>query len=175
MSYTNGPTTDRQLGPISLCDTRGVRRGMTVIALVAALASACSDDGGDLDAFCATARRFTADNPAAALDRLDPADPSATSAALDAAAEQLRGWADDAPGEVRDDVDTLAAAAAGLASSFSDTTRTSTDEYVVVDAADAEAASARVLAFTTEHCQVDLDPATTSPVATPTTAPPADG
>jgi hypothetical protein len=142
---------------------------MIVVGLVAALASACSDGGGDLDAFCATARRFTADNPAAALDRLDPADPGAATAALEAAAEQLRAWADEAPGEVRDDVDTLAATAAGLATSFSDTTRTSTDEYVVVDAAEAEAASARVLAFTNEQCQVDLDPATTVPAATPPT------
>lgn len=175
MSYTNGPTADRQLRRIFLCDTRAVRRGPIVLVLVAALASACSDGVGDLDAFCATARRFANDNPAAAFERLDPAVESGATEALQDAAEQLRGWAEEAPGDVRGDVAALADTAATLADAYDQPATTFSDEYLEVDVAAMEAASARVLTFTDEQCQVDLDPATTLPVATVTTAPPADG
>ena len=131
---------------------------------------ACGDDGGDLDAYCATARRFTTDNPADAFGRVDPADPAGTTSALDAAAEQLRGWASDAPDEVRDDVEALAAAASTLADAFApaDDGSVEDDPVEAVDTAAVEEASTRVLAFTAEQCEVDLDPATTLP---PTTSP----
>lgn len=149
-----------------VCDTRGVRRGLVVscvLVAVAPLLAACSGEGGDLDAFCATARRFTVDNPAAAFTLLDAADPAGTAAALEAAGQQLRDWAAEAPREVRDDVEALAAAAEDLAVSFAEPGRSSTDEQVVVDEAAVEEASGRVLAFTNERCEVDLDPGTTVP------------
>jgi hypothetical protein len=140
-----------------------------VIAFVTALSLlACSDDGGDLDAYCATAGRFTADNPAAAFSRIDPADPTGTSAALEAAAEALAAWSDEAPGEVREDVEVLADAAATLAVAFEpgDDGTVEDDPSAAVDTGAVEEASARVLAFTIERCEVDLDPATTLPAAT---------
>lgn len=149
-----------------MCDTRGVRRGVIVgVCVLAALSPACSDDGGDVDAFCATARRFTTDNPAAAFSRIDPADPTGTSSALEAAADALEAWAADAPGEVRDDVDALARAAADLAVAFEpdDGDTVEDDPIASVDTAAVEEASGRVLAFTAERCEVDLDPGTTLP------------
>jgi hypothetical protein len=136
-----------------------------VICVFAPLASltACRGEGGDLGAFCTTARSFVADNPAAAFAQIDLADPAATSATLDAAATELRAWASDAPREVRDDVDVLVDAAATLAATYADPAITSTDEYVVIDTEAVESASAEVLAFTSERCEVDLDPGTTQP------------
>jgi hypothetical protein len=141
-----------------------------VIAFVAVLAPpACSDDGGDLDAYCATARRFSADNPADAFRRIDPADPAGTSAALEAAAAALGAWAGEAPGDVRDDVEALAQAAATLGVAFEpgDDGTVEDDPATAVDTGVVEEASARVLAFTSEQCQVDLDPATTLPATAP--------
>ena len=147
-----------------------MRRGVIVICGLASLSSlsslaGCSDEGGDLDAYCATARRFTTDNPAAAFSRIDPADPSGTSAALEVAADALEGWATEAPGEVRDDVEALARAAADLAVAFEpdDGDTVEDDPVATVDTDAVEEASTRVLAFTVEQCQVDLDPATTLP------------
>jgi hypothetical protein len=141
-----------------------VRRGVIVISVLLSLV-ACSSEGGDLDAYCATARRFTTDNPAAAFGRIDPGDPDGTSVALEAAAEQLRGWADQAPRAVRDDVEVLAGAASDLAAAFEpaggDTVED--DAVAAVDTEAVEEASTRVLAFTAERCEVDLDPGTTVP------------
>jgi hypothetical protein len=141
-----------------------VRRGLVVVCCALAATAlgtgACSGEGGDLEAYCATARGFTVDNPAAAFGRLDPADPTGTSTALAAAAEQLRDWAAEAPREVRDDVEALAEAAADLADAFEpaggDTVED--DPADAVDAAAVEEASGRVLEFTSERCEVDLDP-----------------
>lgn len=149
------------------CHTRRVRRrsaAVTVAALaaLALLAPACSDDGGDVDAFCATARRFSTDNPAAAFAQVDPNDPVGTSAALQAAADQLSAWADDAPGDVRGSVQALADAATTLAGEFTVGTAAGVegdDGTPAVDTAVVEAASAEVLAFTRDRCEVDLDPA----------------
>ena len=74
-----------------------------------------------------------------------------------------RAWASDAPREIRDDVEVLADAAATLAATYADPSVTSTDEDVVVDTEAVEAASGEVLAFTSERCEVDLDPGTTVP------------
>ena len=129
-----------------------------MIALLAGAAAACSDDGGDVDAYCATADRFAVDNLADAFRRIDPADPQGTASALDSAAATLRGWADDAPVEVRDDVELLADAAADLAVAFAPEQAGAADPAAVVDTDAVEAASARVVTFTVETCQVDLDP-----------------
>lgn len=135
-----------------------MRRGLVVVCSAALLA--CSDGGGDVDAFCATAEGFRVDNPAAAFASIDPADPAGTTTALAGAAERLRAWADDAPEEVRDDVRALADAAATLAEAFEPAEDGSVedDADATVDTEAVEQASARVLAFADEACGVDLDP-----------------
>jgi hypothetical protein len=136
-----------------------VRRGLVVVCVVVA-AVGCRGEGGDLEAFCATARGFTVDNPAAAFGRLDPGDPTGTSTALASAAEQLRDLAAEAPREVRGDVEALADAAADLAAAFEPAGGDSVEDDAVpaVDTEAVEEASTRVLAFTSERCEVDLDP-----------------
>lgn len=127
---------------------------------------ACSDDGGggDRDAFCATAERFAVDNPAAAFARYDPNEPEAAAVLLRDAAGRLQGWADEAAGAVRDDVEALADAASALAQQFEDPddgdAADTTDD---VDSAAVEAASANVLQYTQDECGVSLDAETPTP------------
>jgi hypothetical protein len=139
------------------------------VALLGLLAPvACGDDGGgDLDAFCATARRFAVDNPADALGAYDPADPAGAARLLRRAADDLESWADDAPPDLRPDVVRLATTASDLADAFEagalDAGRAATLEAA---AADAETASARVTEATRAQCSVELDPQSAT---TPTT------
>lgn len=127
-----------------------------------------------MEAFCATARVFAEDNPALIFDRYDPANPSGAAALLEQAAERLDGWASDAPGEVRADVEAIAGAARELGLAFTapppEPDRTAELESTF---AEVEQASARVTAFTRERCGVDLDPAggPVSPSTTATTGP----
>jgi hypothetical protein len=140
---------------------------LLVPVLAFAATTACGGDDGDLEAFCATARRFAADNPAAVFDHYDPADPASAATLLRDAGDRLTAWAEEAPGNVDDDVEAIAAAAEALADEFEQpaaaTTESLQEQVVVV-----EAASARVLRFTRDQCQVDLDPgSTTSSTAAP--------
>lgn len=145
------------------------------LAVVAALAwvAGCGDDGGSVEAFCATARRFAEDNPATVFDRYDPADPTGAAELLRGASEELRAWAEEAPGEVDDDVASIADAAEALADAF-ESPPPSQDRAAELEAQfnEVELASARVTSFTRERCGVDLDPAG-GPVnpSTTTTAP----
>jgi hypothetical protein len=129
--------------------------------------AACSDDGGgDREAFCATAQRFAADNPAAAFARADPNDPAASASLLRDAADRLGQWADEAPGEVRDDVHALVDAATSLAEQFesepsgpgsSAVTTSTTAVGAGVDTAAVEAASTHVVQYVLDECGVNLD------------------
>lgn len=132
---------------------------------VAGTLLACGGDDGDLAAFCATAERFATDDPAAAFTELDPSDRVATSAALRSTADDLEAWAADAPGEVDEDVALLASTARDLASLYDGALATEADEYVPVPVEDVEAASADVLAFTSDECGVDLGPLEVPPIS----------
>ncbi len=145
-----------------------------IIALLLSYASAgagCSDDGGDLEAFCATARRFATDNPATVFDRYDPADPASAATLLRDAGERLRTWAEDAPGEIDGDVEAIADAADALAAEF-ESPEAAPDETLRAQIEEVEAASPRVLEFTRGECDVDLEPAATLPPATAPTSTP---
>jgi hypothetical protein len=125
--------------------------------LVHAGAAGCGDGGGDLSAFCATARRFAADNPAAAFARIDPADPGSAAGPLRDAGERLSAWAAEAPAAVDEDVEVLADAATTLAAAFE--APGEVDRAAVQDeVAGVDEASRAVLSFTRERCEVDLDP-----------------
>lgn len=135
---------------------------MAPIALCLALgtvAGGCDDGGGDRDAYCATAERFAADNPADAFGRIDLGDPAATSTVLRDAAERLAAWADEAPGAVDDDVEVLVEAATTLADQFDDLATRGGDpgSTIDVDLAAVEASSRRVVDFTRTECGVELD------------------
>ena len=140
---------------------------MLLPLLALAAAGACGDESGDLEAFCATARRFATDNPASVFDHYDPADPGSAATLLRDAGDRLTAWAEEAPGSIDDDVEDIAAAAEALADEFEQPDAASAEslqEQVLV----VEAASARVLQFTRDQCQVDLEPAsTTSTTAAP--------
>jgi hypothetical protein len=141
---------------------------VAAVAVAAAALGACGGDGaGDEAAFCATAERFAADNPASVFDRYDPADPASAATLLRDAADRLRDWGDDAPRRVRVDIDAIAEAADGLADEF-ETPEAAASEDLQAQLAAVETASARALDHTRETCGVDLDPAVTS--TTPTTA-----
>jgi len=134
-------------------------RALALVAFAVALGAAgCGDDGGTVEAFCATARRMAQDNPATVFDRYDPADPSAAARALRDAAEDLHGWADDAPGDVADDVEVIAEAADELAVAF-ESPAPSPDRVAELEArfAEVEGASVRVTAFARQRCSVELD------------------
>ncbi len=142
------------------------RRALVVVALAVA---GCGDDGGSEEAFCATAADFAADNPATVFDRYDPADPSGAADLLRREAARIRAWADDAPGEIDQDVETIAAAAEELAAAFespppsADRAAELTERFHEV-----EEASARVTAFARQRCDVELDPvSSTSTTAAP--------
>lgn len=133
----------------------------------ALLAVGCGGgSGGDPDAFCATAERFAADNPASVFDRYDPADPASAATLLRDAADRLSGWADDAPRRVRVDIDVIADAAEALADEF-ETPAAAGSEELQERLAAVEAASARALDYTRETCSVDLDPTITGPAPAP--------
>ena len=136
---------------------------LAAFLIVGALAGAgCGDEGsGNVEAFCVTARRFEVDNPAAALSAADPADPTGTARALRDAAGRLRPWAQEAPSEVRADVEALRDAAVDIAEAFEATT---VDAATVADLeatyGDVEAAGRRVVEAVRDECDVDLAPAT---------------
>jgi hypothetical protein len=145
-----------------------------VVVVLVAGAACGGDAGGDLEAFCATARGFAEDNPAAVFDRYDPADPTAAAQLLRTEAERLQAWADEAPGEVDDDVQAIVDAAVELADGFESPAPTP-DRVAELEArfAEVEEASGRLTAFVREQCGVDLDPATApAPSLTTTTAGP---
>ncbi len=166
------------------CRSTGSRRRRAVLpwAPVVALAllgpaSCKQDDGGDLEAFCTTARGFVERNPAGVFDRYDPADPTAAAELLRSEAGRLRDWADDAPGEVDGDVEAIAAAAEALADGF-ESPAPSADRVAELEAQfeEVEDASARLTSYVREQCGVDLDPAsnpagTVVTSSTTTTAP----
>lgn len=136
------------------------RRSVAVLAVVLGAAAGCGDDGGSVEAFCATARTFVEDNPATVFDRYDPADPTGAGELLRGAAARLRAWADEAPGEIDDDVDAIAEAAEELAAAFQ-APPPSANRAAELEAqfAEVELASARVTSYARERCSVELDPA----------------
>jgi hypothetical protein len=144
-----------------------VRRCLLVAAAAAVVG--CSGDGGrgDVDAFCATARQFSVDNPAAVFDRYDPEDPASAAALLRDAAASFQRWADDAPADVGASIDTIAQAAEDLALAFEEPTVGGAGVRDQVEAV--EAASAEVVAYTREQCGVDLEPTPTVTVVLGTT------
>ncbi len=145
---------------------------VAVIVLVA-----CSDDGGSVEAFCATARRFAEDNPATVFDRYDPADPAGAADLLRAAGRDLRAWSDEAPGQIDDDVESIADAADELAAAFEAPSPSPDRRAELAERfTEVEEASGRVTSYAREQCAVELDPAavtTSMPTSTPssTTAP----
>lgn len=143
-----------------------------VPAAVAVLAlMACGDDGGSVEAFCATARRFADDNPATVFDRYDPADPAGAAELLRGAGAQLRAWADEAPGEVDDDVDTIADAADELAAAFEAPSPSPDRRAELAERfTEVEEASGRVTSYARGRCAVELDPAVVT-TSTPTSSP----
>ena len=143
--------------------------GAGLAAAACAVAACGGGGGGDPEAFCATAERFAADNPASVFDRYDPADPASAAALLRDAADRLRGWADEAPRSIRVDIDAIAEAAEGLADEFEDPEAAASEELQAQLAA-VETASARSLDYTREECGVDLDPDVTA-TSTPSPAP----
>jgi hypothetical protein len=139
-----------------------VRRVVAVAVVL--LAAGCGDEGsGNVEAFCATARRFAVDNPSAAFAAVNPADPAATARALRDAASALGPWADEAPSDVRADIERLRDAAADLAEAFdgsaSDAAALAALEQ---EQTEVEAASARLVAAVRTTCEVDLDAPPTS-------------
>lgn len=166
---------------------RRAASAVVAITAVATAATACSDDSGSVEAFCATARDFATDNPATVFDRYDPGDPASAVALLDEAETRLRRWAGDAPGEIDDDVETIADAAAALADAFDEPDPGQLPEERTAALAEqfeeVEAASSRVTSYVREQCGVELDPAASqgspvtpgpgsSPTTTATTASP---
>ena len=144
---------------------RLARAALLAAVAAAALVAACGDEGsGNVEAFCATARRFEVDNPAAALSAVDVTDPAVTARALRDAADELRPWAQEAPSEVRADIQQLREAAVDLAEAFEaptvDQTRVAQLEAGFPDI---EAAAARVVEAVSERCHVDLDATPTTP------------
>lgn len=125
------------------------------------------DSSGDVDAFCATARQFAVDNPAAVFDRYDPEDPASAATLLRDAAASFDAWAEDAPGDVAASIETIADAAEGLALAFEQPTAGGAGVRDQVEAV--EAASARVVTYTREQCGVDLEPTPTVTVVLGTT------
>ena len=141
-----------------------LRRAALAVAVLAVSAmgvTGCGDEGsGNVEAFCATARRFETDNPAAALTAVDPSDPTGTALALRTAAGQLGPWAREAPSEVRADIETLRDAARDLAEAFeAPIVDQATVAALEADSAEVEAAGQRVVEAVREQCEVDLDPA----------------
>jgi hypothetical protein len=137
----------------------GSLRVAAALIFGALLGAGCGDEGsGNVQAFCATARRFEVDNPAAALTAADLTDPSGTARALRDAANRLRPWAEEAPSEVRADVEVLRNAAVDLAEAFEAPT---VDAETVADLeatyGEVEAAGRRVVDAVRDECGVDLD------------------
>jgi hypothetical protein len=131
------------------------------LAALALAAAGCGDDGGDIEAFCATARRFATDNPASVFDRYDPTDPGSAAVLLRDAGDRLAAWAEDAPSRIDDDVQAIADAAVALATEFEEPDAASS-ETLQEQLLEVESASARVLEFTRAECDVDLEPAATT-------------
>jgi hypothetical protein len=149
-------------------------RAASCVVVAATVLVACSgDDGGSVEAFCATARRFAQDNPANVFDQYDPADPTAAADLLRGAAVELRAWADEAPGDIDDDVEVIADTADELATAF-EAPAPSAERAAELEQqfADVEEASGRVTGYAREQCAVDLDPAATVATAPSSTAPP---
>ena len=145
-----------------------MRRAAGVVASAALLLS-CGDDGGSEEAFCATARRFAEDNPATVFDRYDPADPSGAAALLRETAAEFRAWADEAPGDIDDDVEVIADAADNIAAGFESPSPSAERAAEIEEQFTAvEAASARVTGYARERCAVDLDPAANQATVTTT-------
>lgn len=160
--------------------TRSVLRPISFLVAGAVLVGCSGDDGGSVEAFCATARRFAQDNPANVFDRYDPADPTAAADLLRGAAVELRAWADEAPGDIDDDVEVIAETADELAAAFeAPAPSAERADELEQQFADVEEASASVTGYAREQCAVDLDPAATTATtdttsedgATSTTAP----
>lgn len=137
---------------------------LAVLAVAASGVAGCGDEGsGNVEAFCATARRFETDNPAAALTAVDPSDATGTARALRDAAGQLRTWAREAPSEVRADIEAVRDAAGDLAEAFeAPTVDQATVAALEASSAEVEAAGQRVVEAVREQCEVDLDPAVTT-------------
>jgi len=140
-----------------------VRRSL-IVAFCAASAvatAACGGgDDGDVEAFCATARQFSVDNPASVFDQYDPEDPSSAAALLRDAAASLEAWSDDAPADVDEAIETIAGAAEDLAAAFEQPTAGGSDGLrETVEAV--ETASAQVVTYTRDQCGVDLEPSST--------------
>jgi hypothetical protein len=139
---------------------------------VVAMAACGGDGGGSEAAFCATARRFAQDNPATVFDRYDPADPTGAATRLRTAGAELRAWADEAPGDIDDDVEAIAETADELALAFESPAPTPERAAELEEQfTEVEEASARVTGYARERCAVDLDPAA-NPVTTATTTTP---
>ena len=140
-----------------------VARFVTALVVATTLVGGCDERGGDLGAYCATARRFVNDNPAAAFALVDPTDPISTAAALRSAGERMRAWSTEAPSDIDQDVEALADGAEALATDFESGTTATIEEQAARTEALATS-SDEVLRYTREHCEVDLDPVTTTSV-----------
>jgi hypothetical protein len=154
-----------------------VRRSAALVVAILVTAGCSGGGGGDEEAFCATARRFVDDNPAAVFDRFDPADPAVAADLLRREGRRLHDWAGDAPSEVSADVESLASAADDLADTFDGPPPSADQRAELAERNRAVAeASARVTTFVQERCGVALDrgtaPGATTSATTATTAPP---
>lgn len=154
------------------------RRRLLLAAGIVLGASACTDGAeGDEEAFCATATELAdGGGLAAELGALDLDDRAGSGDALRGAATRLRSWADDADGEVADDIEALAAAADSLAAAVAGggPAALAVDARAELEAvaADAAAASERVVGEVGRRCGVQLDPPAPAPAAATTTVAP---
>jgi hypothetical protein len=146
-----------------------------VVAAVGAGAPACSDSGGSKEAFCEQIAQVPSFR--SIFDTYDPADPAAARAQLNAAVEQLHALQDAAPGEVRDDVETVADVAERLVKALGEIDPA--DPLSGLEGLDnlqadfdaVEEASTNVATYTQSQCGITLDTAPpTTPLTTPTTA-----
>ena len=151
------------------------RRSLALAAasIVAGLTSACTDDQGSTEAFCAEVRevpaleavlaRFTETEPDALDDRIAKAR-AAYHDLADAAPDEIRSQTEDLVDVVDEILDAVADHPTDQAAA-ADQLRKAMDDHP-----NAEAARAKVASFAEEECDVRLDP-TLSPSATTTVAP----
>lgn len=148
--------------------TRRLALACAVVVAAGAGTAACSDDGGSTEAFCEQVAQVPSFRTI--FDTYDPADPAAARGELDAAVEQLRALQDAAPGEVRDDVETVAGVAERLVQALGEIDPA--DPLSGLEGLDdlqadfdkVDEASTNVATYTQAQCGITLD---TAPPTTP--------